>query len=93
MGAGAGAGMAIHNLLLLKRDLWMSSFMVNLHRLHVRCCNLAVRALHLGVPSLLLSGSVSDSGFAPAAVGGRGVDLGRDLLGCVLLRLGFACHL
>lgn len=70
----------------------MLSVVMNLHRFHVRRRNLAVGALVLCVAALLHAGPVGLTGLAAAPVGGRGVDLRRDLLRRVLLRLRLTCH-
>lgn len=84
--------MAIHELGLLKGDLWMTSVVVNLHGLDVRGCGLAVGTLELGVATLFRTGTVSQTGFPSAPIRGCGVDLGGDLLRRVLLGLGLPGH-
>lgn len=89
---GPMGGMEIHELGLLKGDLRMTSVVVNLHRLDIRGCGLAERALILGVATLIRTTTVSQTGFASAPIGGSGVDLGGDLLGSMLLGLGLPGH-
>lgn len=85
-------GVAVDELGLVEGDLGVAGVVVNLHGLDVRCGGLTVGALVLGVAALLDARPIGEAGLAAAPVGGGGVDLGRDLLGGVLLRLGLASH-
>ena len=67
--------------------------MMDLHGLEIRSRDFAVRTLELSVITFLLSGPVGYSRFSSASVGQRSVDLGLNLLSCMLLRLGLASHL
>lgn len=84
--------MKIIELGVVERDLGMASLVVDLHGLDVRGGDLAQWALQLGVAALLLPAAISEAGLAAAAVGGGGVDFGGNLLGSVLLGLGFSSH-
>lgn len=70
----------------------MAGLVVDLHGLEVRGAGLAEGALQLGVAPLLLPRPVSHPGLAAPAVSRRRVDLRRDLLRRVLLRLRFPRH-
>lgn len=84
--------MKIDELGLFEEDLRMTSVVVNLHGLDVRGCGLAVGTLELGVATLFRTGTVSQTGFSSAPIGGCGVNLGGDLLRRVLLRLRLSGH-
>lgn len=89
---GGMGSVEIGELGLLEGDFWVASVVVNLHRLDVRCGDLAVRALVFRVTALLHTDAVGKAGFSAAAIRGGGVDFRGDLLRRVLLRLGLAGH-
>lgn len=97
-GLGLGGGvtgvtsMEIIELGFVEGDLGMAGVVVDLHRLDVGGSDFAERALELGVAAFVLAGAICEAGLAAAAIGGCGVDFGGDLLGGVLLGLGFPCH-
>lgn len=84
--------MKVRDLLLLEGDLRVTRLVMNLHRFHVRRRDFAVRALIFRVPAFLHAGPVRLARLTAAAVGGGGIDLGRDLLSRVLLGLRLAGH-
>ncbi|GAB2269870.1 hypothetical protein Dimus_004789 [Dionaea muscipula] len=77
---------------LIKWDFRVLGIVVDLHRLDIGCRDLAVWAFQLGVAALLLARSIGQPRFAAAPVGGCRVDLRRDFLRRVLLRLRLPCH-
>ncbi|KAA8538941.1 hypothetical protein F0562_025633 [Nyssa sinensis] len=91
-GFGDGGDVEIGNLGLVEGDLWVLGVVMNLHRFDVGGCDLAVRALVLGVSALFNARPVGQPRLASAPIGGCGVDLRGDFLRRVLLRLGLSSH-
>ncbi|KAA8533416.1 hypothetical protein F0562_031150 [Nyssa sinensis] len=91
-GFSNGDGVQVNELALIEGDLGVLSIVVNLHRFDVGGSDLAMRALELGVSALDESRPVGLTRLAPAPVGGCSVDLRRDLLRRVLLRLRLSGH-
>lgn len=94
--AGGGAGAAaveVVELVGLEGELGVARLVVDLHGLDVGGGGLAEGALELGVAALVLPQPVLLPGLPAAPVRRRRVDLRRDLLRRVLLRLRLPRHL
>lgn len=85
--------MEIHELGLFVRDLRMLRIVMDLHGLEIRSRDFGVRTLELSVTTFLFPGPIGYSRLSSASVGQRSIDLGLNLLSCMLLRLGLASHL
>lgn len=93
-GGGAGAAaVEVVELVGLEGELGVARLVVDLHGLDVGGGGLAERALELGVAALVLPQPVLLPGLPAAPVRRRRVDLRRDLLRRVLLRLRLPRHL
>ncbi|URD97288.1 hypothetical protein MUK42_34866 [Musa troglodytarum] len=91
-GLWGGAGVKVDELALVEGDLGMAGVVVDLHGLDVGGGGLAEGALQLGVAALVLARPVRQPRLTAAPVRRRRVDLRRDLLRRVFLRLRLARH-